>query len=188
MIYDQLELELRRLPDVAFVGFLPRDGVVVVQVMLLGSPDATEVKARAEQLCRAHLDTPFTIEIAGSTRAPRIQLVSVGVRRDAGSDELEVQLSFGGIRGVGRGRPGDAADVARATFEALRSLGAAVPFDVEDAARFEHSLGEGVVVILASEESGGRYGVAAGGTMEQAAARATLHALNRYLSAQTLPV
>ena len=68
-----------------------------------------------------------------------------------------------------------------------QALGADVPFQVEAAALFEHVLGEGVMLVFGSEHAGQRYGVAAGASVEQAAVRATLHALNRYLATQTLP-
>lgn len=188
MSLDALELELRRLPHVAYVGMLERDGSMIVQLLLLGSPDVAEVRMRAEQLCRVHLDVPFAVEIAGGGRPARVQVVGVEVTGDeVGSARVRVELAFEGHRTVGESGSADPTGAAEATFAALRGLGAAVPFDVEAAALFEHGLGEGVVVILGSRECGGRYGVAAGPTVEQAAVRATLHALNRYLAAQTLP-
>ena len=187
MSLDALELELRRLPNVAYVGTLESAGTLVVQLLLLGSPDAGEVRMRAEQLCRVHLDVPFAVEIAGGSRPARVQVVNVEVGVGDDRARVRVELSFEGHRTVGESATADPTGAANATFEALRGLGAAVPFDVEAAALFEHSLGDGVVVILGSQEAGGRYGVAAGPTVEQAAVRATLHALNRYLAAQTLP-
>ncbi|MGI8794181.1 MAG: hypothetical protein ACR2H3_13580 [Acidimicrobiales bacterium] len=184
---DALELELRALPGVAYVGFLPCDGSLIVQVMVLGAPDAAETRLRAEQLCRAHLDEPFTVEIAGGSRPARVQVLSVGVTDDNGP-AVEMQFSLEGEKRTGRRRPNVPSGAAEATFEALRALGANIPFEVEATALFEHTVGEGVVVILTSPQTGGRYGVAAGQSVEVAAVRATLHALNRYLAAQTLPV
>jgi hypothetical protein len=186
---DLLELELRRLPHVAFVGFTDRADTVVVQVLALASPDPTTLRAQAERACRAHLDGPFVVEIAGGTRPSRIRLLDVQLRQDRDNDvEVEVHLGFEGVHTVGRARGGDPTAAATATFEALQRLGAPVPFQVEAAALFEHVLGEGVMLVLGSEQSGQRYGVAAGASVEQAAVRATLHALNRYLATQTLPL
>lgn len=187
MSLDALELELRRLPSVAYVGTIETADTLVVQLLLLGSPDAGEVRMRAEQLCRVHLEVPFAVEIAGGSRPARVQVVNVEVLGDAEAPRLRVELAFEGHRTTGESPSADPTGAAKATFDALRGLGAVVPFDVEAAALFEHSLGDGVVVILGSADAGGRYGVAAGPTVEQAAVRATLHALNRYLAAQTLP-
>lgn len=184
---DALELDLRRLPHVAYVGMLPRDGTMIVQLVVLGSPDPAEVRLRAEQLCRVHLDVPFAVEIAGGGRPARVQVVGVEVTGTPDDPRLKVELAFEGQRTTGEAPTADPTGAARATFEALKNLGAAVPFDIQAAALFQHELGEGVMVILGSPDAGGRYGVAAGPTVEQAAVRATLHALNRYLAAQTLP-
>ena len=186
---DLLELELRRLPHVAFVGFQERSDALLVQVVALANPDPTLLRSAAERACRAHLDRAFVVELAGGTRPSRIRLLDVQLRRDVDDDvEVEVHLGYEGVHTVGRARGGDPTAAAVATFEALQRLGAKVPFQVEAAALFEHVLGEGVMLVLGSEQSGQRYGVAAGASIEQAAVRATLHALNRYLATQTLPL
>jgi len=188
---DVLELELRRLPNVSYVGFLDRDDALVVQLLALGAPDATGLRASAERCCRSHLDRPFVVEIAGATRPTRIRIIDVRTAPAENAPdhdtEIEVHLSYEGVRTVGRAKAGDPSAAAAATFEALKRLGARVPFRVEAAALFEHTMGEGVMLVLGSSTAGDRYGVAAGETVEMAAVRATLHALNRYLSTQTLP-
>ena len=184
---DLLELELRRLPNVAFVGFHERPDTLVVQVLALAAPDPTTLRHQAERSCRAHLDRPFVVELAGGTRPSRIRLLDVHLRHDLDDVEVEVHLGYEGVHTVGRASGSDPTAAAAATFEALQRLGAKVPFHVEAAALFEHVVGEGVMLVLGSEHSGQRYGVAAGASVEQAAVRATLHALNRYLSTQTLP-
>ncbi len=191
---DLLELELRRLPDVAFVGFHERDDATVVQVLALASPDPGLLRVQAERACRAHLDRAFVVEIAGGTRPSRIRLLEVqlvaGPALATGEPEpvaVEVRLGYEGVECTGRAVGSDPTAAAAATFDALQRLGAQVPFRVEAAALFEHVLGEGVMLVFASDQSGPRYGVAAGVSVEQAAARATLHALNRFLATQTLP-
>ncbi|HVF31790.1 MAG TPA: hypothetical protein VM933_02025 [Acidimicrobiales bacterium] len=185
---DLLELELRRLPQVAFVGFRDRPDTLLVQILALDGADPGLLRTSAERACRAHLDRPFVVEVAGGTSPSRIRLLDVQLRRDVDDDvEVEVHLGFEGAHTVGRARGGDPTAAAAATFEALQRLGAKVPFQVEAAALFEHVLGEGVMLVLGSEHAGQRYGVAAGTSVEQAAVRATLHALNRYLATQTLP-
>lgn len=181
---DLLELELRRLPHVAFVGFHERVDTLVVQVLALANPDPGALRSQAERACRAHLDRSFVVEIAGGTRPSRIRLLDVQV---VTGGDVEVRLGYEGMCTVGRAPGGDPSAAASATFEALQAMGADVPFQVEAAALFEHVLGEGVMLVFGSEHAGQRYGVAAGASIEQAAVRATLHALNRYLATQTLP-
>jgi hypothetical protein len=180
---DVLELELRRLPSVAFVGLQERADVLVVQVLSLANADPDALRAASERICRSHLDRPFAVELAGGSRPSRIRLLDVSVL----DDEVEVHLGYEGVHTVGRAKGFDPTAAASATFEALQRLGAKVPFEVEAAALFEHVLGEGVMLVLGSESAGERYGVAAAPNVPQAAVRATLHALNRYLSTQTLP-
>jgi len=185
---DVLELELRRLPDVAFVGILERADAVVVQVLALANADPSGLRVAAERICKSHLEGPFVVEIAGGSRPSRVRLLDVHVRAGVeGRDEVEVHLGYEGIRTVGRGKAGDPTGAASATFEALQRMGAELPFRVEAAALFEHVLGEGVMLVFASDDEGERYGVAAGVNVEQAAVRATLHAFNRYLATQVLP-
>lgn len=186
---DALELELRRLPNVAFVEFLDRPDGLVVQLAAFGAPDLGPVRRAAEAACRARLDQPFTVELAGGPPRDRIRILAVRrsqtPRHDV--DDLEVHLALHGARTIGRARSGDAHAAASATFEALERLGAKVPFRVQAAAQFDHTRGEGVMLVLGSPTAGERYGVAAADTVELAAVRATMHALNRYLSSQPLP-
>lgn len=184
---DVLELELRRLPNVCYVGFQDRDDAMLVQLLTLASPDPLGIRASAERVCRAHLDRPFVVEIAGGTRPTRVRILDVRMPEVDSGDELEVHLGYEGVRTIGRAKAGDPESAAAATFDALKRMGARVPFRVEAAALFEHTLGEGVMLVLASQSAGDRYGVAAAESVELAAVRATLHALNRYLSTQTLP-
>lgn len=180
---DELELELRRLPNVVFVGIDEADGLTAVQVVAPTSSDAQALRTQAEQLCRYHVDGVFRVDVAGGTRPARVRLLDVQIRKE-GDEEVEVHLGYRGERTVGRGPAGDPSGAAAATFDALQRLGAQVPFALEAAALFEHELGDGVMVVLTSPVIGTRYGVAAGRSMEQAAARATLHALNRFLADQ----
>jgi hypothetical protein len=185
---DALELELRRLPGVSFVGFEEHDGVLVVQLLAPGANDIDDLRERAGHLSRAHLDTPVVIELdTGPNRDPapgeRVELLAVLPSPDG--REIEVHLAYGGKRTVGRGEiGGGSVSAAVATIDALRSLRLSVPFSVRSAASgLNGTPGDAVVVALSSEPPGvNRFGVASGNTAHEAAARATLHALNRYLS------
>ena len=189
--FDTLELELRRLPGVVGVGYSDEGDTVVLHV-LADIPHAgpSELRRQVSQRARAHLDRPLVIEledmtVAGSppVRYPaRVRLE--GVRVEKFSQELDVHLALGNRRAVGRGEAGSPAEAAAATLEALATLGAELPFRIDAAtASLRHSPDHAVVVVLEPDARSPKlYGVARASTMEEAAARATLHALNRYLS------
>ena len=190
---DILELELRRLPGVVGVGYSDEGDTVVLHV-LADVPDAgpSELRRQVSQRARAHLDKPLVIELEDlddqpATRRPvRVRLE--GVRVDGFSLELDVHLGLGARRVIGRGRAGSPADAAAATLDALAELGAALPFRIDAAtAALRHSPDHAVVVVLEPDARSPKlYGVARAPSMEEAAARATLHALNRYLSRDTV--
>ena len=92
---DLLELELRRLANVAFVGFHERSDTLVVQVLALASPDPGLLRSQAERICRAHLDGPFVVEIAGGTRPSRIRLLDVQLHSDRDDDAVEIEVRLG---------------------------------------------------------------------------------------------
>lgn len=179
---DRLELALRRLADVQYVGFGEHASTLVVQVLAAPTADPELLRRDCRHLCEANLDGGFVLELPQSGRPSRIRLLDVETPQ---ADEVVVHLGFNGVYTSGRSRGSDPTAAASATFEALAGLGADVPFRVEAAAVFEHQVGEGVMIVLGSDD-GPRYGVAGGSDAVQAGARATLHALNRYLSTQTL--
>lgn len=183
-----LELELRRLPGVSFVAFGEQEGVLVVQLLAAGVTDPSDLHERASNLGRAHLDRPVLIEIdTGPGRQPspgeRVELLAVLPSPDG--REIEVHLAFGGQRTIGRGQIGGGpTEAATATLDALRGLRLSVPFQVLSAASgLSGAPGDAVMVVLGGESPGtSRFGVASGSSGAEAASRATLHALNRYLS------
>lgn len=186
---DALELELRRLPGVVAVGFTDEGESLVVHVLAETPPSASpELRRQVTQRARANLDRPVVIELEDVEPPPvsdqrgRVRLESVYV--DAFSQTLDVRLALGSRRTVGRNQAGSPRDAAAATLEALDRLGARLPFRIDAAtATLRNGPDHAVVVVL--EPGGGDhklYGVARAPSMEEAAARATLHALNRYLS------
>ena len=180
---DRLELALRRLCDVEYVGFGEHASTLVVQVLAAASADVETLRRDCRHLCEANLDRAFVLELPQAGRPSRIRLLDVQTPRP---DEVVVHLGFNGVYTSGRSRGSDPAAAAEATFEALTELGADVPFRVEAAALFEHAVGDGVMIVLGAGDEPPRYGVAGGSDAVHAGARATLHALNRYLSTQTL--
>lgn len=190
---DVLELELRRLPGVVGVGYSDEGDTVVLHVLAeVPAAGPTELRRQVSQRARAHLDKPLVIEVEdlGGPEAPRrpVRVRLEGVRIDGFSGELDVHLGLGARRVIGRGRAGSPADAAAATLDALAELGAALPFRIDAAtAALRHSPDYAVVVVLEPDSRSPKlYGVARAPSMEEAAARATLHALNRYLSRDTV--
>lgn len=183
MTVDAAESALRRVPGVLYVANSRLDGSVVMHVLAEPTADTSALRKQATAICDSHLASPFALEVASAARRSRIQLMEVEVAADA---EVVVHLGHAGLSRSGRSTGIDPTAAAEATFDALANLGAPVPFRVEAAALFEHPLGDGVMVVLGSEATSPRYGVASGDNAVQAAARATLHALNRYLATQYL--
>jgi hypothetical protein len=197
-LFDQLELELRRIPSVTGVGLTTDDDGLVVYVSAEGvSADRTSLRSTIAQQIRGLVDGPVAIEIdhiakpasvpsdepaSGFHRPPRVRLVDVEV--EGYTSDVVVRLTHAGRQSVGRGEAGSPADAARATMRALNALGAKVPFSVR---AIESPVGttadRAVVVMLeGDDERAQRYGIARAHTLEEAACRATLHALNRYLA------
>ncbi len=75
---------------------------------------------------------------------------------------------------------GDTLAVGRAVLQALRGLGADVPFDVVGLYALPSDWGAGLIAVVRNSRTGElRRGVANGHSPADAAARAVLHALNR---------
>ena len=187
---DELELELRRLGGVTYVGFSEEEGALVVQLLAVGANDVGELRERAARLSRAHIAGPVIVEVDTGQNADeqaavveeRVELLAVVPSID--NLEVEVHLAFAGLRTVGRGQSGlGPAEAATATLEALRSLRLNVPYKLLSASNLSGGIGDAVVVVLGADGGGGRrFGIAAGKTEDEGAARATLQALNRSLA------
>ena len=187
---DELELELRRLSGVSYVGFQEEEGALVVQLLAVGANDVGELRERAARLSRAHVAGPVIVEVdtghsadeQAAVAEERVEILAVLPSIDA--LEVEVHLAYAGLRTVGRGQAGvGPVEAAAATLEALRSLRLAVPYKVLTASSLSGGIGDAVVVVLGHEGTvERRFGIAAGKTDDEAAARATLQALNRSLA------
>lgn len=185
---NDLELELRRLPGVVGVGFSDRDGMTVVHLLAPDADRVDEIRRRAGQLGKRHVEGAVSIEIddgngpVANVAEPRARLLTV--RRDHESGETEVHLAFGSSRTVGRG-PSDALKgAAEATVEGLTKLGADIPYRIGEVVAIGQAGVQTVLVEVTPLRPGldVRHGAADGPSIEEAAARATLHALNRWLA------
>lgn len=124
----------------------------------------------------------------------RVTLLTV--RFDADTGTAQVDLAHGTARATGRATAGPLVGGAQATLAALEGLGLNVPYYLLSAERAAGITGEPVVVVLAPRRPDGerspglgrrlldRIGVAEGVEPVEAASRATLGALNRYLAKQ----
>ena len=123
---------------------------------------------------------------AGTThdaREPRLVLLAVLVVPDA---DVEVHLTRGEQRTVGRAPAGGGAiSTVQATVEAVTGFCSVMPYVPGWARTIETTAPNRFLVavaLYAPETQAYRYGLAAGDSEPDAAARATLHALNRVLA------
>ena len=132
-------------------------------------------------------DTPdrADIDLAEGVDAREARLVLLAVLVFADADELEVHLTLGDRRSIGRA-PVSRGTIAavEATIDAVHGFSPVLPYRAAWARALESMPGHALVAVavLAHETNAYRYGLAAGDNEVDAAARATLHALNRVLA------
>ena len=123
----------------------------------------------------------------------RVTLLTVRFDPDSGTSQVD--LAYGTARASGRATAGPLAGGPRPLWPPWRRFGLEVPFYLVSAERAMGILGEPVVVVVAPRRSDGgqaaapqgrrqlaRIGAAEGSEPVEAASRATLAALNRYLT------
>jgi len=120
---------------------------------------------------------------AAPSRRPRL----LAVLAFPDTDELEVHLILEGRRTIGRAAASDGlVGVVDATIDAIRSLGAEIAPRARWARALDETEDERVLVAVALEHEDAdailNYGLAAGASPIDAAARSTLDALNRRLA------
>ena len=189
MSLDDLELELRRMPGVLAVGFAESEGLVVVE--LQAGPDATEDLAReATTAAIAHLGNPTAVEIVRWGDGPpgpnesRLRLVEVTT--DPAAGELSVHLARDDERAVGRASSSHGLlGVVEATMYAIRTFLPDLTYLPGWARMIETTPDRRFIVVASVTDPEARShlrGAAEGETPLEAAARATLAALNRTIS------
>lgn len=222
MNFDDLELELRKLPGVRSAGFTEREDLVLVQVHTADNPTEPGLAFQATRLAARHTKSPVAVELVrwrdrdGSKvpadaddntefsavdltaeevpvwpAAPAIALDEgraklLAVLSFADTDELEVHLTLGGQRTIGRAAASRGLlGAADATLDALRTFTeTGVEPDWASHVGAAEAASAVVAVGLVRGESGPLYGIAIGDSPVEAAARATLDALNRVLARQ----
>jgi hypothetical protein len=189
-IEEDFELELRSLPGVVSVGIARGDdGGVVSVVLTTRNHDPEAVRESAVQVSSLYFPDAVVILEEASARpdrggvaaAARIALEAAEFNENDGVSE--VRLTFGGRVGVGRAGSGPLIGGAEATLSALRDLGNVLPFYLMGVTKVDTVIGCSVIVALRSlAANDDRMGIALAGDDLLAAAKATLDALNRYLS------
>src|SRR5258708_18733048 len=127
---------------------------------------------------RATRATPAITEMSSEQVLERAEFIAVNLA-DEGED-VEVHLSLGGRRESARRTGARAKAAAEATLEALHALGWKAPFSVRSAIRLAVGT-EGAVIVYLDGPGAERMGISRARTIQEAAVKATLHALNRYL-------
>lgn len=135
--------------------------------------------------------TPVHGSDDGPEAPPRVVLMDASF--DPARGISEVSLALGAARGTGRAPAGALVGGAQATLVALGTFGQPVPFYLVSAERARTIPGEPVVAVLAPRGAAGdasgrrlppgeRIGVAGGASDVEAASKAVLSALNRFLA------
>jgi hypothetical protein len=189
---EDFELELRSLPGVLSVGVDHRDNGEVERVTLfVRGQDPESVRHVALQVASLYYPKA-AVTVEDANRAPilggkggdpsRVALVRTDFNVHDGVSE--VHLNFAGRVGIGRSGSGPLVGGAESTLIALRELGFDVPFFLVAVNTVSSVRGWPVMVTLRSlSDAGDRIGIAQSDGECDSAARATLDALNRFLSA-----
>jgi len=138
--------------------------------------------AAAENHVQRSEPEPNAVQAGPARRAgDALRRVEVlGVKLVDEGEHVEVQLRMGAQQKSARAAGARPKAAAEATIEALRSLGWKTPFNVKSAIRLAVGA-EGAVIVYLDGPGAERMGISRARTTEEAAVKATLHALNRYL-------
>jgi hypothetical protein len=190
-IEEDFELELRSLPGVVNVGIVhDGEGGVESVVLTIRNHDPEVVRESAIQVASLYYpDAAVILEEAITARAdrggvaPAARIVLEVAEFNEHDGVSEVRLTFAGRVGVGRAGSGPLIGGAEATLGALRDLGNVIPFYLMGVTKVDTMIGCSVIVALRSlSANDDRMGIALAHDDLLAAAKATLDALNRYLS------
>ena len=188
---EDFELELRALPGVVNVGFrYGGKGDVAAVSLVVNSDDVGPVRVVAKQIVSLYYPeatvsveetTPVISQRAKASDAGRVALVRAEFNSHDGF--CEVHLNLNGRLGIGRSENGPLIGGAEATLDALRQLDLDVPYYLVASVNVATVRGWPVIVTLRPRANeADRHGIAQAETELVSAAKATLNALNRYLT------
>lgn len=187
---DRLELEVRQLSGVSFVGVAHRDGGLLVEVAAAAGADLAALRVEVQRLATALLEGPVAVEVLGRTDEARPEArvrlqVSLPV---AGTSTIELHLAYRQRRTSVQADTTDGLAVAGAVLAGLTALGLPTPWDTTTVHELPEAVGAGALVVVEHHRSGEtRRGVARGRSPADAVARAVLNALNRFFEGSGAP-
>jgi hypothetical protein len=181
-----LELELRQLSGVRLVSFGRSGEATLVELAAEDGTNEDRLRRDARRVTLGHIDGPVVIELvddpasAGARLDGRVRLLFLppsGSRARA-----EVHLAYRDRQVTVDAADGGRGPVAAAVLDGLRRLGFSVAYELNGAHGLPDEMGSGTIVVLTDPRSGAeRRGLAPGGDIAEATARAVLDALNRSL-------
>jgi hypothetical protein len=187
--FDELEIQLRRLPGVIAVGFVQSHALLLIEIQA-GSDADDDLPRTATALAAEHSKLPVAVEVVrwgeGGPSAREARLRLVELTTDPAAGELTVRLAGSDHEAVGRASTaGGLAAAVEATVYAVRAFIPDLPY-LPGWARTVETTPERRFLVVASVTDPlarvHRRGVAEGVTPIEGAVRATLSALNRTLS------
>jgi hypothetical protein len=188
-IEEDFELELRSLPGVLNVGINHREsGEVDSVVLFIRNQDPEAVRESAAQVASLYYpDAAVVLEEATGEPSVRsgsaVRIVLLRAEFNEHDGISEVQLTFAGRIGTGRSGSGPLIGGAEATLAALRDLGHVIPFYLMGVSQVDTVIGCSVIVAFRSlSNDDDRMGISRSDGDLVSAAKATLDALNRYIS------
>ena len=189
---EDFELELRSLPGVVNVGINHlENGEVDAVVLSVRNHDPETVRDSAVQVASLYYpDASVILEEAGGSasetpaRGGYVARITLAIAEFNEHDGIsEIHLTFGGRTGVGRAGSGPLIGGAEATLGALRDLGYVIPFYLMGVTKVDTVIGYSVIVAVRSlSADDDRMGIARAEGDLISAAKATLDALNRYIT------
>ena len=185
---EDFELELRSLPGVLNVGMsMGESGEVETLKLVILGQNPGPIRTQATQIANLYFpDVTIEMEVADAAQSTN-QVASRVALLSADFDELsgvcEVRLTFDARVGVGRGESGRLIGAVEGTLVALKDLDFEIPFYLEAVTTVPTVRGLPVVVTLRSfTDDVNLFGIAQSDGDPLSAARATLNALNRFLT------
>jgi hypothetical protein len=188
-IEEDFELELRSLPGVLNVGINHNEsGEVDAVVLSVRNQDPESVRESAVQVASLYYpDATVILEEAVGVQPVRGEVTArINLTRAEFNEHdgiSEVHLTYAGKIGVGRAGSGPLIGGAEATLAALRDLGHVIPFYLMGVTKVDTVIGCSVIVAFRSlSADDDRMGIALAEGDLFSAAKATLDALNRYVT------